>query len=638
MRTALLFGLLAAKVAGYSLAPRLSRHSFSGGGSGERDRERGFFARKKLFFNGKRTKTICFLPLPGLVLATIASAQVLPLPPRATNAPAGNAFAQQIISSQGWERDREIQAQILAGNVPESLRHLVPVTVSSASGGRTNSLTFYVTPDYLGIGTDDDFFRAPMMPATAQRIADELHCTMPTRKMADAIYSQAKVKLVPQPIPPSAAMTTVPVFLAHNEIVHTQLVALAAPPAALVAGHQKDVVISARLADSPGKVAIYGWHRINGAAIQPLYLGHSESWVDYSHGIRLIANNVFLNGTNTTAAQVLADPELCNLLSDEGVVTSPRYDTNPVVFIPTGHFGERTADFVIDPDVRVQINDPQPSNFASNKPVLLIFYALPNGNTIEQTVGRLPKPGDDWHFDIQHIGAQTRLLRSFDTNKTIVVALLEAKSRSWPAWRKQYGDAGIPGIVARVEGLVSHDEKTHRGKILRLSGHSGGGSFIFGYLNSVEKIPDDIERIAFLDSDYAYDPARGHADKLTAWLQSSEQHFLCVLAYNDAIARLDGKPFVSAEGGTWGRSHAMLRDLAAHFDFTSETNSFGLERHSALSGRIEFLLHENPDRKILHTVQVERNGFVHAMLTGTLEENRGYEYFGARAYTNWISP
>jgi hypothetical protein len=171
-----------------------------------------------------------------------------------------------------------------------------------------------------------------------------------------------------------------------------------------------------------------------------------------------------------------------------------------------------------------------------------------------------------------------------------------------------------------------------------LSGHSGGGSFLFGYLNSVDKIPDDIERIAFLDSDYAYDSSRGHGDKLTAWLQSSEQHFLCVFAYNDAIARLDGKPFVSAEGGTWGRSHAMLRDLATHFDFTSQTNSAGLQLHSALGGRIEFLLHENHERKILHTVQVERNGFIHAMLTGTPEENRGYEYFGARAYTNWISP
>ncbi len=52
--------------------------------------------------------------------------------------------------------------------------------------------------------------------------------------------------------------------------------------------------------------------------------------------------------------------------------------------------------------------------------------------------------------------------------------------------------------------------------------------------------------------------------------------------------------------------------------------------------RIQLLLHDNPERLILHTVQVERNGFIHSMLCGTALENAGYAYFGARAYTNWI--
>jgi hypothetical protein len=47
-------------------------------------------------------------------------------------------------------------------------------------------------------------------------------------------------------------------------------------------------------------------------------------------------------------------------------------------------------------------------------------------------------------------------------------------------------------------------------------------------------------------------------------------------------------------------------------------------------------LKENPERKILHTVQVERNGFIHALVTGTPNENRGYEYYGERAYARWI--
>lgn len=562
-----------------------------------------------------------------------ASAQTLPLPPRPPDAPTGRAFAAQITSLPIGERDQSILAQILAGDVPEWMRHLVPVTVSRVIDGQSNFLTFFVTPDYLGVGTEDDFFRAPMMPGTAQRIADQLNCLLPTRKMVDEIYGAAEVKLAPMPIPASAAMTTVPVFIVHNDMVRAQWVDGGYSPGALTAGHQKDVVISARLEESPGKIAIYGWHHTNGAAIQPLYLGHSAAWVDYSHGIRLVDSRMILNGTNTTAAQILASPKLCSLLSDEGVIANPRYDTNAIVFLPTGHFDEQAATFVIDPEVRVQINAPEAAAFASAKPVSLIFYALPNGNTIEQTIGRAPHAGDDWHFDIQHIGAQTRFLRGLITNRTIVVAYLEAKSKSWPAWRAKHGDSAIAEILARVEHVF-----TNQAVEVTLSGHSGGGSLIFGYINIVREIPGDVTRIAFLDSDYAYDSARGHGKKLAAWLQSSDHRVLCVLAYDDAIALLGGKPFVSAEGGTWGRSHAMLGGLAMHFDFASKTNSIGLESYSALDGRVEFLLHENPERKILHTIQVERNGFIQAMLAGTSGEGRGYEYFGPRAYTNWISP
>ncbi len=303
------------------------------------------------------------------------------------------------------------------------------------------------------------------------------------------------------------------------------------------------------------------------------------------------------------------------------------------VFEDSASFGERVAQFTIEPEVRVHVNAPAEAEMASGRPVQLILYALPNGNTTEQTIGRTLKPGDDWHFDIQHIGAQTRFLRELVTNRTIVIAYLEAESKSWPAWRRKHGDDGIPGIIGRIEGLFPAQPLE-----VVLTGHSGGGSFTFGYLNCVDCIPDDITRIAFLDSNYAYDAERAHDAKLLAWLEASPTHYLCVLAYHDSIALLDGKTFVSANGGTWGRSHAMLEDLGRKLSFDSRTNAAGLGMHSALDGRVQFLLKENPDRKILHTVQVERNGFIHAMVMGTPLENRGYEYFGERAYTNWIMP
>ena len=48
---------------------------------------------------------------------------------------------------------------------------------------------FFVAPDYLAVGTDEDYLLTPMTPMIAQRIADRLGCTLPTRKMVDDIYA-----------------------------------------------------------------------------------------------------------------------------------------------------------------------------------------------------------------------------------------------------------------------------------------------------------------------------------------------------------------------------------------------------------------------------------------------------------------
>ena len=216
---------------------------------------------------------------------------------------------------------------------------------------------------------------------------------------------------------------------------------------------------------------------------------------------------------------MLADPALPALLSDEGAVPDPRYPTNRLPapsqdeltecvgqpyrltsLIENPAFNERITSFTFNPDVKVRVNLPGESSFAAGKKVLLIFYALPNGNTTDQTVGRIMKPGDDWHFDIQHIGAQTRFLRDLLQDRAVVVVIPRGRGKSWPAWRKQHGDKLIPEVVATVRKLFPGREVE-----TVLSGHSGGGSFIFGYLNAVAQIPDDVVRIAFLDSNYAYD-------------------------------------------------------------------------------------------------------------------------------------
>lgn len=507
--------------------------------------------------------------------------------------------------------------------------------MSRTIDGRELRASCFVAPDYLAIGSDDDYFLAPISPGTAQGIADEIDCLLPTRRMVEAIYAAAPVKLKPAPLPPSAAMVTVPVFLQHNESVRHQRAERLTqfPLGTLVAGHKKDVVISTRLAGSSGKVAIFGWHKPDGQPIQPLYLGHDESWTDYSHGVRLVQRRVLINGAATTAEAVLADPRLSGLLSDEGPLHRTRYQPLvPPSRAGTNRFQEREVTLHFHPEVRVVVNSPAAP--APHKPVRLVLFALPNGNTIEQTIGRRFEPGDDWQFNIQHIGAQTRWLRERMPESSLVVAYLECTGKSWPAWRAKHDPDG-----QRSVGMVAELRRQFGGlkPELVLTGHSGGGSFTFSFLNGLEQIPDDIGRIAFLDSNYAYDAARSHHTKLARWLNASTNHFLCVLAYHDRIALLNGKTFVSENGGTWGRSQAMLADLGTLFPFARDADA-QWQRHTALGGRVKFFLKENPTKAVLHTVQVERNGFIHALVTGTPAENRGYAYFGPRVYEPWIAP
>jgi hypothetical protein len=548
------------------------------------------------------------------------SAQSLDLPPRQASAPTGTAFAQSIAALPLAEREEKILAQVKSGNVPPFLRKLVAVSVSAANV----EATYLVAPDYLAIGSDDDYFRTPLTPQTAQAIADRLDCVLPTPKMVDDIYAKATVKLAPAPIPPSPAMTTVGVFLRHNEMVRAQRGARS--PGPLVAGHKKDVVISNKVFAAPAKVAIYGWHKPGGKPIQPLYTGHTALWVDYSHGIRLVSRRMIVDGVAKTVDEVLADPRLSALLSNEGVMRQARYPRPDLALSLKAARGATLEMLRLDGGVRVAIDRP-PADSA--KPLLLVFYALPNGNTIEQTIGKVMEPGDDWHFEIQHIGAQVAFLRETITDRQLVVAYLENDRKSWPAWRKANGDAPLATIIDAVRKRFDT-----LGTQVVLSGHSGGGSLIFGYLSSVATIPDQVQRIAFLDANYAYETER-HKDKLVAWLKASDAHCLVVLAYNDAVALLDGKPFVTASGGTWGRSRLMRNDLMTSMSFT-HTHSAGLERSTALGGRITFLLKENPERKVLHTVQVEKNGFIESLLAGTKLEGIGYTYLGERAYTRFL--
>ena len=301
-------------------------------------------------------------------------------------------------------------------------------------------------------------------------------------------------------------------------------------------------------------------------------------------------------------------------------------------FIETGSFNEQEL-WIKNGHDSVTININAPLHFNKKGNTFLVLFALPNGNSIEWTKGKKMKPGDDWHFDIQHIAAQTRFVRKLDKKNNYIVVYLMANQKSWPTW-KRTTENSKPKIKILVDSLSGLFKEYHP-KII-LNGHSGGGSFIFGLLDAEEKIPDNIKRIAFLDSDYGYDDSL-HTKKFTDWLQRDKKNNLFVLAYNDSIVIYNGKPLVSPTGGTWYRSRLMQRKLSETFPFKTIADTSFID-HSSLNGRIRILLKQNPDGLIYHTVQVEKNGFIFSLFSYTKFDRRKYfTYFGDRMYGKYIS-
>lgn len=235
----------------------------------------------------------------------------------------GSAFMQRTANMSRAQKDAAIVQAITSGNMPDFLRTFRDVTVRRRlSDGREHSITYKVMPDYLAIGTDNDYVRVPMTPMAAQQIADRFNCILPTTQMVDDIYRNAETRLSPQTMTPNSSMTSNSYFVEHSQMIESARRNAGHQNGQLLAGHKKDIVITNRLNSNPNKVAIYGWHRSNGNPIQPLSTVHGESYADYSHGVRLIQKTVVVDGREMNIEDVLRDPVLSGLLSNEGPISN----------------------------------------------------------------------------------------------------------------------------------------------------------------------------------------------------------------------------------------------------------------------------------------------------------------------------
>jgi len=288
-----------------------------------------------IFFLDDIANGICFYiremnihPLPAAILSLLfvllyaCTPTRLLLPHKTTSVLSGTQFYQST-AAMGWQqRDSIAIHHILQGDLPSFLQKLVPVVTSIRNEkGKTIKAIFYVTPDYLSIGTNDDWARIPLTPMAAQQIADSFQCFLPTRKMVDDIYHAATVKLAPMPM--FAFRDSTVTMYQHHLMIEGQRKGRTG----LIAGIKKDVVISGKVERDMKKnrVAIYGWHQLDGKAIQPLYTGHVNWYVDYSHAIRLVYRKIRVSGKWMDYTTVLQDPVLKKLLCDEDYCDFYRY-------------------------------------------------------------------------------------------------------------------------------------------------------------------------------------------------------------------------------------------------------------------------------------------------------------------------
>lgn len=257
----------------------------------------------------------------------------------------GSEILDLLPGQTGPEREAGILGAVRAGQYVE----ICWTPVRTEFNGHTGVVL--VSSDALRLGEPEDYFRPNVTAATAQRIADELECILPTTLICDAAYEQATARASPclQPADPAdrkaqgypecadgtTTMSDTPAMAVHSEEVDTKRQA----QRGLLSNVGKHWCITNRLLYKPvGTAANYGWFdasapytSASGLKLwQPLSTAHNDAHVDYSQvQPRLVHPTMLVDGQSQSIFDVGRDPALCGLVSSEGVVKVWRQPSVP---------------------------------------------------------------------------------------------------------------------------------------------------------------------------------------------------------------------------------------------------------------------------------------------------------------------
>lgn len=251
----------------------------------------------------------------------------------------GTEITQEIIGKPIAIREQILVSEIQQGNIPSFIKNFVSIPIQKNG----LKLTLKVSPDYLAVGSDSDYFTVRLGMPSVNKILPQLNCILPTPPIVDAIVKSAKVKLTPTPMKSDSSMVDAKTFAQHDAEVRKQLDKAGYKPGDLVVGRGKDVIQSTK----DGRVGIYGWHDANGKPIQSASTVHDQSYVDYSQMIRLVSNEAILEENGETknvnlTTDIFRNPKYAFLVTNNSPAPTPTRSVAPSFQAPDSSKQKKT--------------------------------------------------------------------------------------------------------------------------------------------------------------------------------------------------------------------------------------------------------------------------------------------------------
>lgn len=228
----------------------------------------------------------------------------------------GSEWLASLPENPGTERDDKILSAISSGL---AVCNWVPVT----STYKNHQATFQVCEDAVYVVLDDGSrFRFQVSARLAQLCADALDASLITTKISDLAYQQANVKLGVTVLPAGPDMVTTLKSKTWNEAVEKKRNG----QEGLVRDCGKAWILSNQLGLHPNQAINYGFYDAHAPYAnkfgikmwQTLGTRHDSAHTDYSQTLIVMSNACQVDGQEMKVVDVMKDPALCGLVSDEG--------------------------------------------------------------------------------------------------------------------------------------------------------------------------------------------------------------------------------------------------------------------------------------------------------------------------------